>query len=152
MANLLSDSVGEARNNRTIKLVLGIILIVVIIVIVWRVYQGAKKGTAAVGDILTRPIIQEQTGVDAARQLVCEQVAADVREAVRYWWLLGSIMTVSDDDVTRALNRLLTPQEAAYASQHYRTLSGGKSLKAVCESAEYRDASSVKPVIRLNLS
>lgn len=158
MANgMLKDVAGEARKSSAIKKILAIIGIILVVVIIWKAYQWAKKGTDAVGTIVSRPIIESQTGVSAARQLVCEQVAAECRSAVGYLggWISGGlnfITYVFDSELTNALNKLLTREEAAYTSAHYKTLASGRSLLAVVKSSEYRDADSIKPEIRLNLS
>jgi hypothetical protein len=149
---MLKDALQPVKQNKTIMLVIGIIIIIAIGAIILKVIAGAKKGTAAAGDIAARPIIEVQTGISPARQIICEQVAYECRAAVYYWAFIGAIAWVKDDALTTALNKLLTRQEAAYCSQHYRTLSNGKSLLAVVNSAEYRDADSIKSEIRQNLS
>lgn len=147
----------EVKQNKTVMLVVGIIVVITILAVIAALYKNWKKGTAAAGQIASRPAIQQLTGVDAKRQLICEQVAEECRGAIGYLggWIGGGLNWIAyiyDRELTQALNRLNTPEEAAYTSQHYRTLANGRSLLAAVNDGTYTEKEQIKPQIRLNLS
>lgn len=142
---MLKDVTKAVKGNKTLMIVLGIVITLIVLAVLWKIYQGAKKGTEAAGNAGGRLIVQQQTGITPARQLVCEDVAQQAHMAIHGdggWFKIPGLSDRSDEDeeafITQ-LNRLQTANEAAYSSVHYKTFWGSRNL--LTDANKYLNAS-----------
>jgi hypothetical protein len=157
---ILKDSVGNAKANKTVMLVLGIVIIVVVIAVIWKVYQGLKTGATAAGQLAgDAAAAKVVTNGDVGRLLFVKQVAEKCHYAIHGdggWFKIPGVSDRVDEDedlFINQLNTLTTAKEAAYVSQLYTTFWGSRDIKT--DADKYLNGSEraqIVPLIYQNLS
>lgn len=136
MANILKDTLTPGKGNKTVKTIIVIAIVIVVIVIIYQIYKAITDGGKALGEIVGMEIIEQKTGIVAARQRVCKEVAENCENAITRLWIFGNKLWVNDDEIVDQLNRLLTPAEAALTSVFFKEQSG-ETLKSVVEGGYF---------------
>jgi hypothetical protein len=147
----MKDVIKPLTKNKTVRTVIIISIVIVLIVILYQVYKALKTGGNAAGEIIGAEIIQAQTGIVPPRQKVCKDVAVDCENAITRVPFIGTKIWLSRDEMILALNRLLTPAEAALASTYFREISS-ESLKQVIESGWFVEDARKRITFRSSLT
>lgn len=147
MAASVYKTVLEGDNKKTIQWILIAIVSTVIIYVLYQVYKASKTAGNVAGELAGSAIIEAKTGVSIDRQLVCEQVAADVRDSMYIVPVIGYVSWVIDSDLVNALNRLVTPNEAVLASEFFRQKAGRSLLTIINNSGVFTSKNYIKPTI-----
>jgi hypothetical protein len=111
------------------------------------VYKASKTAGNVAGELAGSAIIEAKTGVSQDRQLVCEQVAADVRDSMYIVPVIGYVSWVIDSDLVNALNRLVTPNEAVLTCEFFRQKAGRSLLTIIDNSGVFTSKNYIKPTI-----
>jgi hypothetical protein len=99
-------------------------IIIVVIIVISKIISASKTAGAAAGDAAGAAITAAQTGVSSERQLICKQVAKDVRNAMTLLIFTNTVIGVDSKAFAAALNRLVTPEEAQLTSEYFREANG----------------------------
>lgn len=148
---MLKDVTKAVKGNKTVMLVLGVVIIIVIVMVIYNIYKASKTGAAALGGLVGQQIIMQQTGIQPSRQDVCLQVAQDCRKAMTIDPIFHTVLWTTDEDVVAALNQLTSVPEAKFTSQQFRELAG-ISLKSVVEGGTMVENSRNKILFRNSLT
>jgi len=143
LADIRTGSNASKKGMEVLNWVLFIVVVVAIATIAMKLMKAFKAGSETAGDIAGGAIIATQTGISIPRQSVCKSAAEDCEHAITRVPLTGWKVWVSDDGLVNALNRLLTPAEAALCSKYFKQISGD-SLKEVFEGGYMVEASRSK--------
>jgi hypothetical protein len=132
----------------------GLVLVVVFIIamVLIKVFKAAKAGSTAAGDLAGALIIQQQTGVSVARQSVCRAVAADCRAACWIDPLVHHVWWVTDSKVVSALNRLVSPAEAALTCSVFSQDTGMSMKGDIVEGGCFVESNRTRIALRSSLT
>ena len=127
--------------------VLILIIVVIVAAVVYKFYKAAKTAGGVIGDAGGGVIIQAQTGITPARQIICREVAQDCHSGIHTGWPYED-----EPKVIAALNKLVSSKEGNLTSRFYTDLKGGYKLKAdIIEYLNQSEINQIHPVIYQSL-
>ena len=127
---IISDTYTSAntKSKGWLNIIIMVVVIIAIVMIAKAIYTASKAGGLALGSELGKQIVELQTGIPAARQSVCEDVAKKCRENLSVWWGTTTVFSISAEPIIQNLNRLVSSNEAALTGSYF-TQKNGFSLK-----------------------
>jgi hypothetical protein len=140
---MLKDVTKAVKGNKTIMLVLGIVLIVVIVVIVWNIYKGFKAGSNAVGQTLGNDAIAIRTGIQAARVGHIRGIADLLwNKAVTNW-----IFTINYNEqmFIDNINKMSNVKEVSLLDEFFRDKAGYSIGYVIAVSFSTSERAKLKP-------
>lgn len=140
---MLKDVTRAVKGNKTVMLVLGIIVILVIIAVVWKIYKGFKAGSNALGETIGDAAIAAQTGVNVNRVSFIRGTAATLWDkGVTNW-----IFTVNYDEqmFIDTINKMVSVKEVALLDQFFKEKAGYTIGYVISNSFSSSEKAKVKP-------
>lgn len=139
--NPVDSATGLVRN------ILILVIVVIVAAVLWRIYKFSKTAGGVLGDAAGGVIIETQTGITPARQIVCKDVAQTCHQSIHTGWPWEY-----EQDAINALNTLVSSKEAELVSRFYTDLKGGYKLRAdIIEYFNQSQINQIHPVIYQSL-
>ena len=131
---MLSDSLKSLKKDKTLYTIVIVMVILVVIAIILKIVKAVQTAGALAGEQLGKLIVQQQTGVQVARQGVCKEIATTCENAIdwvpfmtsTWYWAYG-------DQIVPALNQVTSDDEMKLVCLYFMQ-DRGISLKSVVDS------------------
>lgn len=142
---MLKDVAKTVKANKTLMLVIGIVAIIIIVAVIWKIYQGFKKGTDVVGDSIGNNAIAAQTGIQLARVSFIRGLATDLWEnGVDRKWAWRALRNYNEEKFIAAINSMVNIKEVALLDEFYKTKSAEKLWDVIDSAFSATDKAKVK--------
>ena len=130
----LTDSFKSLKKDKTVYTIVIVLVILVVIAIIYKIVQAVQTAGSLAGEQLGKIIIQQQTGVQVARQGVCKQIAIACENAID--WLPFTTSTwywAAGDQMVAALNQVTSDDEMKLVCLYFMQ-DRGITLKSVVDA------------------
>jgi hypothetical protein len=145
---MLKDVTTAVKGNKTVMLIIGIVVMIIIIAVIYNVYKGVKSGSRAIGNTLGDAAIAAQTGLSVARVEAIRQDANNLwKNSVHFLFgIFSYFRTVDGNDFVASINGKQSDKEVALLDELYNEISKesiAHTLKDVIPASLYIDK--IKP-------
>jgi len=130
----LSDSLKSLKKDKTIYTIVIVMVILVVIAVIYKIVNAVQTAGALAGEQLGKLIVQQQTGVQVARQTICQQIATTCKGAVDWVPFVSSTWGWAHlDQMIPALNQVTSDDEMQLVSLYFMQ-DTGVTLKSVVDA------------------
>lgn len=128
------DTLKSLKKDKTVYTIIIVFVIVIVIAIILKIVKTVQTAGVLVGDQLGKAIVQQQTGVQIARQSVCQQIATSCENAIDWVPFCTSTWAWAHLDVMiPALNQVTSDDEMRLVSLYFMQ-DRGITLKSVVDA------------------